>query len=139
MTLKSDHWHLKDSNDHFVDAIDGTPLFLTGSYNKMLDYNFGIFKMIHNKFDNMLPKFDTIIMSGYGWNDRGINGRLFQWLGSSFENKIILLHENPEDLKRYSRSALWHRYDELIKEKKLILIRKWLSDTEYSDIKDYVH
>ncbi len=139
MALKPDHWHLKDSNGHFVNTIDGTPLFLTGSYNKMLDYNFGIFKIIHNKFDNMLPNINTIIMSGYGWNDRGINGRLFQWLGSSFKNKIILLHENPEDLKRYSRSALWHKYDGLVKEKRLILIKKWFSDTKYSDIQEYVN
>lgn len=139
MALTTDHWHLKNSDGHFVNVLDGTPLFLTGSYNKMLDYNFGIFKTIHNKFDNILAQSDTIIMSGYGWNDRGINGRLFQWLGSSFENKILLVHEKPENLKRYSRSALWHRYDGLVKENRLIPIKKWFSDTKYSDLQKFLN
>lgn len=138
MALANDHWHLKDAEGHFVDVLDGTPLFLTGSYNKMLDYNFGIYKNIHNKFDNLIPKIKTIIMSGYGWNDRGINGRLFQWLGHSFENKIVLLHERPDDLKKYSRSALWHRYDGLVQEKRLIPIMKWLSETKFEDIEKYL-
>lgn len=138
LALANDIWHLKDDNGHFVTNLDGKPLFLTGSYNKMLDYNFGIYRIIHSKFDQALARNKIIIMSGYGWNDRGVNGRIFEWLGSSMDNRLILLHENPEDLKRYSRSALWHRYDELVKGGKLIPIEKWFSDVSFSEISKYL-
>jgi hypothetical protein len=138
MALSNDPSHLRDSNGHFVNVLDGIPLFLTGSYNKMLDYNFGIFRKIHFKFDDALDNTKTIIMSGYGWNDRGINGRIFEWIGSSTENRIILLHERPENLKNYSKSAMWHRYDDLVKTKRLIPIKKWFSDVKYSEIKQFI-
>lgn len=138
MALANDHWHLRDSDGHFVNVLDGTPLFLTGSYNKMLDYNFGIFKTVHTKFDYYLAQSKTLIMSGYGWNDRGINGRLFEWIDSAIDNKIILLHKEPENLIKYSRSALWHRYDDLVKDNRLVLIKKWFSNVKYEEIEKYL-
>lgn len=134
MATINDHWHLKDENGLFLTNLDGFPLFLTGSYNKMLDYNFGIYRILHSKFDLALERNKTIIMSGYGWNDRGINGRLFEWLGVE-NNRLILLHENPEDLIKHSKSALWHRYHDLVKKGKLFSVGKWFSDVEYNDIK----
>ena len=137
MAVGRDHWHLKDENGHFVTNLDGYPLFLTGSNNKMLDYNFGIYRILHAKFDRSLKRKRIMVMSGYGWNDRGINGRLFEWLGSSINNRLILLHENPDDLKKYSRSALWHRYDDLISDGRLIPITKWFLEVKFSDIEEY--
>lgn len=139
MAIGKDHWHLKNKNGHFVNNLSYTPVFLTGSYNKMLDYNFGIYRILHTRFDQVLERTSRIVMSGYGWNDRGINGRLFEWLQSSIENRIILLHENPESLKEKSKSALWRKYDGLVNDRRLIPIRKWFSEVKFSDIDKYLN
>ena len=77
-------------------------------------------------------------MSGYGWNDKGINGRLFQWLRSSLMNKIILLHREPEEkIKKGSKSPMWHSYDDLVKNGRLIPVKKWLSEVNIEQIKQH--
>ena len=74
-------------------------------------------------------------MSGYGWNDRGINGRLFEWILSSSDKRLFLLHENPEEkIKNNSKSAMWHRYDDLVNDGRLIPIKKWLSDVTMDEL-----
>ena len=49
------------------------------------------------------------------------------------------MSEKPEDLKKYSRSSLWHRYDDLVKDNRLIPIKKWFSDVKYEEIKEYLY
>lgn len=95
--IGNDYMHCRDARGRFIEVIDQIPKFLTGSYNKMTEYGFGIIAWMHFKFFEQLYKCNTIIMSGYGWNDRGISGQLMHWLLSSKKNRIILLHENPED------------------------------------------
>ncbi len=134
--IHNDFEHCKDENGKLYGLTpDGKPVFLTGSYNKLFDYNFGIIRSVQNKFDNFLSKTNCIVMSGYGWNDRGINGKLFEWLLSSFEKKLILLHRTPvESIKEKSKSAMRHRYDKLIEEGRLIPIKKWFSETSLDEI-----
>lgn len=128
------HFRMTDGKGNFIGStLEHYPIFLTGTMNKLADYNFGIIRTIHLIFDQVLYDHNVIIMSGYGWNDKGINGRLQEWLLSSNEHKIILLHEDPESIKK-SKSFMWHRYDDLIKWGRLIPVRKWLSDTKLSDI-----
>lgn len=101
----------------------------------MLDYGFGIIAELHRRFNTKLLEHDIMIMSGYGWNDRGINGKIFDWLLSSYDKKLILLHQNPEeDIKKKSKSAMWHRYDPLVKEGRLIPVKKWLSEVSIDEI-----
>ncbi len=134
MVMNTDVEHYRDASGQFLNNIIKTPIILTCSYNKILDYNFGLIKQIHNRFDVMLENHNTIIMSGYGWNDRGINGRLFDWLYSSENNRIILLHKNPTDIKYKSKSAMLHLYDTLISNNQLIPLEKWFCDTTLEEI-----
>lgn len=132
------HWYCRNANDEIIgDTLESYPIFLTGSYNKIPSYTSGIFRYIHEHFINGLYNTDIIIMSGYGWNDRGINTYLFEWILSSPERKIILLHQDPESIKK-SKSAMWHRYDDLVKWGRLIPIKKWMSDTTLNDISEYI-
>ena len=52
--------------------------------------------------------------------------------------KIIFLHEDPESIKD-SKSAMWHRYDDLIKWGRLIPVKSWMSDTKLNDISKYLN
>jgi hypothetical protein len=62
-----------------------------------------------------------------------MNGRLMEWLHAPGDRKVVLLHPRPEELKS-SKSAMWHRYDDLVKKGKLVLVKKWLCDTSLSDV-----
>lgn len=134
LALRKDFWHLKGEEGNFAFPLDGSPLFLTGTENKLLSYNFGIFRKIQSFFDLLLEPNNVILMSGYGWNDRGINGRLFEWLDSSLEKKLILLHKYPKHIRDYSKSAMWHRYDSLVEQGKLVLVKKWFSELNIKEL-----
>jgi len=129
--------------DHATDSSGKRPFpfsteeFLTGKENKIEQYSSFYYSKFFHYFQNVLNETNRIIMSGYGWNDLGINQRLSNWLVENNENKIILLHEKPEELKR-SRSNLWYKYDDYIKRGSIIPIRKWLCDTKLDDIREYL-
>jgi NAD-dependent SIR2 family protein deacetylase len=118
---------LTDSSGNKWERCPKTPVILAGTYTKMLEYGFGIVAEMHYRFHQALQEHDCMVMSGYGWNDRGINGRLIEWLYSSRVNRLFLLHETPEDLKK-SKSALYWAYEELSPAGRIISIRKWLQD-----------
>ena len=135
--VNKDHWHCKNGKGKMLSPLESYPIFFTGTYNKQSDYSNGIVRYVHLKFFENLSNTNVIIMSGYGWNDKGINTYLFEWILTNPKRKLILLHENPESIKK-SKSAMWHRYDDLIKWGRLIPIKKWMSDTKLDDIIEYI-
>lgn len=72
------------------------PLFLVGTNNKIIDYEMGIFRELDIKFYQSLKQTDLIVMSGYGWNDIGVNNRIFDWLISSNDKRLCLLYKDQE-------------------------------------------
>jgi hypothetical protein len=112
---------------------NGIPQFLTGVGNKVDSYNSGVFAETMFRFHETLKRENQIVMSGYGWADRGINVRLLDWLFGDRTRKIYLLHENPEEfLERLS--PLTYRREGLIARGQLIEVRKWLCDTTVEDL-----
>lgn len=138
-TTSHDYQSFLNLSEYPITIQDHKPVFLSGSYNKIFEYDFGIFSKIHDKFFSHLSQHKIMIMSGYGWNDRGMNKRLLDWIESSRQNRLILLHRNPElEIKRNSRSEMWDYYDDLMKKGQLVTIKKWLSETSLQDIETIV-
>lgn len=131
----SDFWHLKDSTGNILRNLRGIPVFLSGTYNKMLDYGSGIHAEMHFRFYQLLKETDIMVMSGYGWNDPGINTRLMEWIYSSDKKRLYLLHRNPEaEIRDKSKSGMWHSYEDLEKDGRLIPIEKWLSELNRQEL-----
>ncbi len=109
-----------------------TPSFLAGA-NKIVHYNRGIFSDMFYRFHQALRKHRTVIMSGYGWGDTGVNMKFDYWLDYNIENRLVLLHQSPETL--LDRSLLLASgHDSWTKKGQLISIRKWLSCTTMDEL-----
>lgn len=77
-----------------------------------------------------------MIMSGYGWGDEGINMRLDDWLYKK-ASTLILMHKHPTQLKEnsYVLQSVMSNY---VKNGKIILIEKWLSEVKYKEIEHFL-
>lgn len=80
----------------------GLPLFLIGTFNKMLNYLTGIYELIFDVFKNRILKADLLIISGYGFSDKGINARISHFI-NQHDKKIIIIHPNKSDLIKNAR------------------------------------
>jgi hypothetical protein len=110
-----------------------TPAFLTGG-EKEAWYQHGIFADLHFRFHGVLRQCDRMIVSGYGWGDTGITNQLDRWFDQRPGNRLILLHERPEEI--VERSPIVHgSYADLVQRRKLIPIRSWLCNASLAAIR----
>ncbi|MFW6029988.1 MAG: SIR2 family protein [Halanaerobiales bacterium] len=98
-------------NLHILSKRKGcNPIVLTGRLNKILEYNRSIYVDLHYHFYSLLKKTEIIIISGYSFNDLGINSWLIDWLHSSRENKIYLIHPEPDRCISKARPGIQNHY-----------------------------
>lgn len=114
-------------NGHFE-----LPMILSG-LNKINWYNREFYTDIHHRFQKSLYEKNVVIMSGYGWGDEPINNRFEAWLDMDKNNKIILLHREPESLLKRT-VVLDRNYETFIKSGKIISIKKWMSEISWEQI-----
>lgn len=131
--LNLDPWHCKTAANETLSNWNGEPLFLTGVGNKMASYNLGIFAEIFFRFHEALKSTDTVVMSGYGWGDRGVNTRLIDWLFDDSKHRLVMLHENPDEFVERP-TPLTHRRDFLRDRGQLIEIKKWMKDVSLAEL-----
>jgi hypothetical protein len=132
--VRGDPAHCQGADGAFLDNVDVIPWILAGTSNKATQYGFGIYAEMHFWFHKLLHEHDTVVMSGYGWNDRGINGRFMDWLHQARQNRLFLLHANPDEIAQKSRSAMWHRYEPLVEAGRLVAVPKWMQDVSLDDL-----
>ena len=79
---------LKGKADHSgrVHKEVGRSLVLAGTFNKMLDYTRHIFLEHHYRFHRFLADSTNLVVCGYGFGDKGINGRIAEWMCVSPES-----------------------------------------------------
>ena len=67
---------------------------------------------------------------------KGINHRLNQWLGDGDDHRIVILHNNPDEVLAEKRfwSGRWGWYSET---GKVVLVEKWLSECTLADLAPY--
>lgn len=110
------------------------PVFLCGTDNKLVYYKHEPFHDLHNLWKRMLDEHHLMIMSGYGWNDQGINAKIEHWL-SKTENRLVLLHQNPKAMLDNSDSMSYSCYEGYVTRGKIIPIHKWLKETDWNSVK----
>ncbi|MFP4015773.1 MAG: SIR2 family protein [Halanaerobiales bacterium] len=101
-----------ESDDFLVEP---HPLTLTGRSNKILEYNRSIYVDLHYNFYRILPTANTLLISGYSFNDKGINSWLIDWMYSSLEHKIIFIHPRAANCIEKARPGIkrhWKKWEE---------------------------
>ena len=135
ITKSHDFWHTRDQYNNPQFPPDGRPLFLAGTYNKMMQYTSGIYMDIHCLFYKRLSNFEQLIISGYSFGDKGINGRIIEWLYSkTTDNRIVIVDPNPDRLKKIARGSISNKWDLWRQEGLLKIIPKAIENVEYKDL-----
>ncbi|PAU95400.1 hypothetical protein CK503_04175 [Aliifodinibius salipaludis] len=132
-----DIWHIEDADGNWVRPNMTQGHFLSG-YGKDKNYHFGIYADLHNALYNELKSSNHILMSGYGWGDKIINGKLQDWTYQTVENTITIIHPNKENLleeslKKTSSLASLNRNN------KINFVEKGFEESRFEDIEEYLN
>lgn len=93
-----------------IDIGIGRPELLIGTFNKMWGYLSGIFEEQYFSFKNSLMNTNMLIISGYGFGDKGINSKLSNWLDERHSKKMLIIHPNKIELIDNSRGIFPLRF-----------------------------
>ncbi len=127
--------YIKNPNEQMVANIQEV-ILLVGTFNKMLNYTRAIFTELYCQFHSSLRCTKNLIVCGYSFGDKGINTQIAEWICSSSDHKIIVIHPNPERLKSGARPAIRNKWETFEKQNKLISISKRIEEVNWKEIKE---
>jgi hypothetical protein len=130
-----DIWHVKTPTGELQHALGGRPEFLAGTFNKILQYSTGIYADLHSLFRKLLRKSELLVISGYSFHDKGINSQIVEWMYLSPKNRILVIHQKPNDLINQSRGAINRNWAKWREENRISVINKWIEDITWQEIK----
>jgi len=115
-----DFYHTKDETGNPQWPAGGIPFFLTGTDNKILEYeNNKYINLLIEQFKNKISDFDILVTSGYGFGDEGINKILIEWLEKSVNRRIVNINKSEPSVIFNSR---------------IITTGKYIQNTTYEEI-----
>jgi len=134
LTDENDNFIL--DNNNYITAIEQRPKFLVGTTNKILDYTASIYADIFTYVNLSLQNLDFLIISGYGFGDRGINTLIIEWLYSNVNHRILLIHHDPRGLLKYTRGSIRNKWFDWKNNKRILFITKKIQDVTWLEIKN---
>lgn len=132
--LVIDYWHTKTKDKEYRTPPEGRPEFLIGTFNKILQYTNEIFFDLNYQFVNNLRTTNRLVVSGYGFGDKAINYQIVKWMYDNPENKMYVIHRNPDSLKINSRGSIGRNWSQWSDNGQLITIKKHIDELKSDDI-----
>lgn len=129
-----DHWHTRSPSGQLQTSVHGRPVFLAGTFNKMLNYTDEIFLDLHYAFATRPHSADRLLVCGYSFGDKGINSQLVTWLYGNRGRRLLVCHPNHDKLKRAARGAISKNWDRWQKSGNLRVIPYYIEDLDWSKI-----
>jgi SIR2-like domain len=117
---------------------DMRPIFLTGTFDKILAYETWIFPDQHVRFHEALRKTERVVVIGYGFGDKAINTRLIAWLVRATEHHLIVCHPCPDELVANARGAIQSYWKSWKNEGRLEIIPTCVADLNYDAITEHL-
>jgi len=120
---------LKNSEGENYEPLFDYPHFLSGTRNKIIDYNNSTFFELRNYFFRKLEQSNNLIASGYGWRDEGIDQVIYNWLNKNKNNRIHFLYNNLKDDTGFRTLEFYKSRDQIVD------YQVYLQSTEWTNIK----
>lgn len=125
------HWE----ENKFWGVLDGLPKLLIGTFNKMLGYFSIVFQEQYDAFKMRLKESNVLIISGYGFGDKGVNTQLSYWLNYNTAHKLIIIHPDKEALINNARGNFrLNLLNQQMKHHKVELVEKKFEELTIGDI-----
>jgi hypothetical protein len=117
-----------------VYPIDGRPAILVGTINKILQYSNPIYLDLQCCFHRLLMRCETLVVAGYSFSDKAINTRIIQWIDLGSPKKLIVIHPNPDSLRKRARTAIRNIWPTWLATRTLSLVSKSVENVAWQDI-----
>ncbi len=134
--LNWDFWHTLNPAGQMQCPVEGRPMFLAGTFNKILQYTSSIYGELHFQFRRSLRNSHRLVICGYGFGDKGINTQIVEWVYSSPDHRIVLIHPEPERPMDTARESIVNKWEEWIRLNKLVFIPEVIEKTSWQQIRD---
>ena len=132
--VDGDYWHTRTPDGRLQTPLDARPAFLIGTFDKTLRYTDEIYIDLHFRFGNVLRNTGYLIVCGYGFRDKAINAQIIRWIYGNIENKLIVIHRDPQALFSNARNAVRREFEHWVEQGKLVTVSRYLEDVRWSDI-----
>jgi hypothetical protein len=124
----------RDGQGHHL-CLDGRPLLLIGTFNKMLEYTGGPFFDLFAAFRRRLRGCRRLFVCGYGFGDKGVNSQIIEWFYEARGKRICVAHPDPDSLvATTARGAIRNKWKEWLQERALRVIAKPAQSVTYGDL-----
>ncbi len=131
--LDGDHYHTKTDDDTFQTALDGRPLLLIGTFNKLSEYSQGMFRELHYRFRSTIREADQLVVCGYSFGDKGINSEIIEWYYAKRGRRFVIIHPDRDDLVTNARGAIQNKWSEWEKNGSVEFIAKRLEGVDIDE------
>ena len=126
---------VKDDNGKIIDPGPGSPLFLIGTFNKMLGYSNGIYADMFTHFNKEMRYANRLIISGYGFGDKGINTVLVNWFWQNEKNRAVVIHPKEDRLITNARAAISNNWQEWKERGQIVTVEKGIENGSWEEVK----
>ena len=137
--IDHDPEHARGPHDERLDhpAMGRRPLFVTGTFNKILSYQSGIYADQHFRFYEALMNADALVVIGYGFRDKAINSRIVAWAERPGERRMVVVHPYPDGFSQTGRGAIRGNWTRWQNRGLLAFVREYLTpQTTWASIRE---
>ena len=111
-------------------AVDGMPLLLIGTFNKLAEYSQRIFLDLHHRFRSTLREADQLVVCGYSFGDKGINTAVIEWYYEKRGRRFLIIHPDRNELVCNARGAIRNKWDQWEKRKSVEFMARRLEQVD---------
>ena len=128
--LDGDHYHTRTDDGQLEYPVNGRPLLLIGTFNKISAYSSGIFGDLHQRFRSTISEANKMVICGYGFGDKGINTEILEWYYQERGRELVVIHPDPDDLFANARPAIQRERPKWQENGSIQCIRKQFEEVE---------
>lgn len=124
----------KEYGSHIAPEVH--PDIIIGTLNKKFEYKYGLAKELQEIFKDRISGIDTLIVSGYGFRDEGINESIIEWLDQEkrISKALVIIHKNTDSLIENANTNIKEILKNMRIENRLLVDENYIEDTSLSNI-----